>query len=85
MSSGQIRIYFFQDTVYKFACGLLGVGRPFDSSIPPAVSETPTNPSVKYVTSFSLNPAVPLGCAGLLCYVFDARVSSIFRNIRNAG
>ena len=35
-----------------------------------------TNPSVKYVPSFSPDPAVPLGGIRLLCYLFAARVSN---------
>ncbi len=34
-----------------------------------------TNPSVKYVTLFSPDPAVPLDGSGLLYYVFAARVN----------
>jgi hypothetical protein len=39
-------------------------------------TRTIANPSVKYVTSFSAHFSVLLNCVRLLCYVFDALVSS---------
>ena len=41
------------------------------------IKRTPvvTNPSVKYVTSFSPDPSISLGRIRLLCYLFADRVS----------